>query len=308
MEGRTHFHSIIKSIRGRVIFYSDSDRLLFINILRRFLDKHNIQLVEFVLMDNHVHLLHTAQSKEHALIFLAELQQNFAYWYNRFHSSHDKFFVPAKVYPKYTGEYIHNCSLYILQNPMVASPKHYPHPGKYKWSSYTFHYDFEDSAPYLVKDEYELIKANKIFDLINNSRSIQRNQCPLLRSGFEWPKVKLSDFLKVNTGEMDALYSKRDFKIIVQHTIISKQEEYATERAERIAQYIKKHKSALAPISEHLLTILRGRNYNRLPQEEKEEIIMTLFKFTKATQVQIQMLLDEDKNFIKEIYKKYLYK
>lgn len=308
MEGRIHFHSIIKSIRGRVIFYSDSDRLLFVNILRRFLDKHNIILVEFVIMDNHIHLLHTAQSKEHSMLFLGELQQNFSFWYNRFHSSHDKFFIPAKTFVKFTQEYRHNCSLYILQNPMVASPKDYPHPKKYRWSSYIFHYDFEDSAPMLVKSEFEMTKANKLFDLINHSKSISYNKCPLLRSGFEWRNNKLTDFLNVETGEIDSLYTKSEFKVIVQKNIISKHQEFSTERTERVAAYLEKHKHALAPISQALDVILSGRNYATLSLKEKESVIEDLFKYTNATQKQIIMLLDEDKNHIKEIYQKYMYK
>ena len=80
MEGRIHYHSIIKSIRGRVIFYTDVDRLLFLNILRRFTDKHSITIIEYVLMDNHVHILHDAQSYDHALLFIKEMQQHFSFW------------------------------------------------------------------------------------------------------------------------------------------------------------------------------------------------------------------------------------
>ena len=42
-------------------------------------------------------------------------------------------------------------------------------------------------------------------------------------------------------------------------------------------------------------------------KEEKEEIIMKIFSCTNATQMQIIMLLDEDKEYIKNLFLKYRY-
>ena len=305
MEGRILYHSIIKSIRGRVIFYKDSDRLLFLNILRRFIDKHSIIIVEFVLMDNHIHLLHTAQSKEHAVLFLSGMQQNFVFWYNRFHSSHDKLLVPAKVYPKYTEETIVKCSLYILQNPMVACRRDYPHPKDYKWSSYHYHYDFMSKAPRLVPNSNDVIRANKIFDLINCSKSIQTNKCPLLRSGFVWPLVKLSDILPVNTFELDMLYTKQEFKILAQKSVISPKEEYDAERADSIKDYFQRKKGSFASLSNFLSKLLKGKQYVQLTDRQKEDLIFQMFACTNATQIQLVLLLDEDKEYIKDLYMKY---
>lgn len=307
MKGRILYHSIVKSIRGRVIFYRDSDRLLFLNILRRFIDKHSITIVEFVLMDNHVHLLHTAQSEEHAMIFLSEMQQNFVFWYNRFHSTHDKLLVPAKVYPKRTAEKIVNCSLYILQNPMVACRSGYPHPKDYKWSSYHYHYDYMATAPRLVPNSTDVTRANKIFDLINCSKSAQTNKCPLLRSGFTWPTIQLTDILEVNTFDLDRLYTKHEFKIIVHKCVVSAQTEYESEKARSIKDYLQKTKKTLSSLSELLGTLLNGKTYQELTKEEKEEVIMKIFTCTNATQMQIVMLLDEDKEHIKKLYLKYRY-
>lgn len=230
MRGRYHYHSILKSIRGYVIFCSDADRLLFLNILRRFTDKYNITVVEFVIMDNHIHILHTAESFIQANKFVGELQQNFSFWYNRFHSSKDKLFIPATVCPKFTQEAVLKSSFYILQNPMVAFPKDCPHPKDYRWSSYHFHYDFIKDVMITVKHKHDVSKANLMFDIINNSRSKVKNKCPELRSGLGWPEVNLSDLIEVPTGDMDCLYTKKEFKIIVQKCVVSPVEEYLNER------------------------------------------------------------------------------
>ena len=307
MEGRIHYHSIIKSIRGRVIFYTDVDRLLFLNILRRFTDKHSIIIIEYVLMDNHVHILHDAQSYDHALLFIKEMQQNFSFWYNRLHASHDKFFVPAKIYPKYSEESIIRTSLYILQNPMVACPSEYPHPADFKWSSYHYHHNFIENAPLPVKNSLDVKKANKYFDVINSSRSIFVNKCPVLRSGFS-QNVTLPDIINANTTYIDSIYTKKEFRIIVQKSLVSSKEEYSSDKPSRTSSYIKKNKKAMAQLSDFLVELLGEEKYLDMPASRKEDLIFQLYTFTKATAVQISMLLDEDKNYIKTLFKQFKYR
>lgn len=311
MEGRTHYHSIIKTIRGRVFLYEDSDRLLFLGILRRFIEKYEITLVEFVLMDNHVHLLHTAQSKEQALLFVSEMQQNFSYWYNRFHATHDPLFVPAKIYPKYREDLITKCALYILQNPMVAARDSYPHPKDYKWSSYRFHYDFmgngaSPAAP--LTDSSQIIKANYMAKIINGSKSVYKNVCPPVREVNKFNNLKLNDLVDVNTFEMDRLYTPDEFEIAAQKFIVTFQEEYAQELEQRKKRYLSKHKEAITRVSRHLVAELAGRDYNKLTKEEKTELISNLLSYRKTSVIQVVMLLDEDKKFVAKIHKSLKYK
>ena len=304
MQGRFHYHSIIKSIRGKVIFYADSDRLLFLNILRRFTDKYGITVLEFVLMDNHIHILHTAESFIEAGKFVGELQQNFSFWYNRFHSSKDKLFVPAKIYPKITRESVLKCSFYIMQNPMVACPKDYPHPKDYKWSSYHFHYNFMKDVRLMVSQMQEVSKLNLMSRIINNSRSRMKNKCPDLRSGYEWPDVKLSDFLNVSTKDVDSLYSVKEFQIFVQKSLISAKEEYFNERSAKVREYLRNNREVLSKLSDLLVLFLEGRLYESLTVLEKEMLILDLFVHSKATVKQVVILLDEDKNFVSQLYRK----
>ncbi len=221
MQGKFHYHSVLTSIRGTVIFNTDADRLLFLNILRRFTDKHNIAIVEFVLMDNHIHILHTGGSFNQANKFVGELQQNFSFWYNRFHSTKDKLFNPAKVSQKCTPEQMLQTTLHILQRPMAISPGQYRRPGDYKWSSWHYHYNFMLKSPRLVAKAYDVHRANRMFDAINSSRSSLTNKCPLLKLGFQWPYVKLSDIIPVDTYYIDRLYTPKVFKILVQEGVFS---------------------------------------------------------------------------------------
>lgn len=303
MRGTFIYHSIIKTIRGKVIFYEDSDRLLFLNILRRFIDKHSVTLMEFVLMDNHIHLLHTANSIEHVALFVGELQQNFSYWYNRFRNSKDKLFIKPKIVPKKTDESIIKCALYILQNPMVACRGEYPHPGDYRWSSYRYHYNYfqESTSKYLVKKPQDVLRANNCFFVINNSKSVMKNLCPMLKENFTWPDVSLKDILDVNTNFIDGRYSSKEFKTIVQAFVISEREEYNSESELRRKSYINKHKPAYDKISAKLVPLLEGKNYNDLGREEQDAIIKELLKDRKVTITQIVMLLDEDRGHVQKI-------
>lgn len=304
MQGRYHFHTILKTIRGKVIFYRDYDRLLFLNILRRFVDKFHITVKEFVLMDNHVHILHTADSIAQATVFAGELQQNFSFWYNRFHSSKDKLFVPVHIYYKKDESEILKCAFYILQNPMVACPSEYPHPKDFLWSSYHFHFDFMSRMPLLVKHLSDLTRANMMFDIINNSRSRESNKCPLLRSGFEWHNLKLSDLIEVSTFEVDCRYSQKDFKILSHKSIITAREEYASAKEAKMKEYLRHNKIAISKLSELLELLLDERKYEDLDMEEKEILIMNIFANSRATIMQVVMLLDEDHNFVSKLCKK----
>ena len=191
---------------------------------------------------------------------------------------------------------------------MVACRSGYPHPKDYKWSSYHYHYDYMATAPRLVPNSVDVTRANKIFDLINCSKSAQTNKCPLLRSGFSWPTIQLTDILEVNTFDLDRLYTKHEFKIIVHKCVISAQTEYESEKAHSIKDYLQRTKKTLHSLSELLGTILNGKTYQELTKEEKEEVIMKIFSCTNATQMQIVMLLDEDKEHIKNLYLKHRYK
>ncbi len=301
MQGGYHFHTIIKSIRGKVIFYRDYDRLLFLNILRRFADKYNICILEFVLMDNHVHLLHTASSIAQATNFAGELQQNFSFWYNRFHCSKDKLFIPAHIFYKKDETEILKCAFYILQNPMVACPGDYPHPMDYLWSSYHFHYNFMEKMPLLVKHVNEVTRANMMFDIINNSRSRETNKCPLLRSGFSWNSLKLSDLVEVSTFDVDGKYTKKEFKTLVQKSIVSAKEEYASVREAKMKEYLRHNKVAISKLTGLLDVLLEERRYEELDMEEKELLISEIFANSRATIMQVVMLLDEDRNFVRKI-------
>ena len=304
MQGGYHFHTIFKSIRSKVIFYRDYDRLLFLNITRRFADKYNIKIIEFVLMDNHVHLLHTATSIAQATNFAGELQQNFSFWYNRFHSSKDKLFVPAHIYYKKDENEVLKCAFYILQNPMVACPRDYPHPMDYLWSSYHFHFNFMKKTPLLVKHISDVTRANMMFDIINNSRSRETNKCPQLRSGFSWQNLKLSDLVDVSTFDVDCRFSKKEFKFLIQKSIVSPKEEYSSEREAKIKEYLRNNKVAISKLSELLNVLLDERRYEDLDMEERELLIADIFANSRATIMQVVMLLDEDRNFVSQICRK----
>ena len=160
-------------------------------------------------------------------------------------------------------------------------------------------------APRLVPNSNDVIRANKIFDLINCSKSIQTNKCPLLRSGFVWPLVKLSDILPVNTFELDMLYTKQEFKILAQKSVISPKEEYDAERADSIKDYFQRKKGSFASLSNFLSKLLKGKQYVQLTDRQKEDLIFQMFACTNATQIQLVLLLDEDKEYIKDLYMKY---
>lgn len=51
------YHTIIRGIDKQDIFYSEKDRIKFIEIIKDTKEKYNYELYAYCLMDNHIHLV-----------------------------------------------------------------------------------------------------------------------------------------------------------------------------------------------------------------------------------------------------------
>ena len=58
-------------------------------------------------------------------------------------------------------------------------------------------------------------------------------------------------------------------------------------------------------MSNFLSKLLKGKQYVQLTDRQKEDLIFQMFACTNATQIQLVLLLDEDKEYIKDLYMKY---
>lgn len=217
MEGRIHYRAILKSVRGIRIFYEDSDRILFLNILNRFAVKHLITIEEFVLLEGSVEILFSSQSHGKTKSFISEVQQNFSYWYNRFHSCKDTLFAPAEIIQIQDSKGVVKSAISILQSPVNFYCREDFKLFDYPWSSYRFHYNFMKCSKSLVKSASQILKVNGMSKIINGSRSAYKNSCPRINENLCTSYLSLADLIRVDTFEVDKFFTPDDFKIILQN-------------------------------------------------------------------------------------------
>lgn len=127
------YHTIIRGIDKQDIFYSEKDRIKFIEIIKSSKEKYNYRLYAYCLMDNHVHLVIYDKNEEISKI-MQSIQISYASYFNKKyertgHLFQDRFFS-KKVENR---EYLKMLCRYIHQNPLKAGISQ---TEEYKWSSY----------------------------------------------------------------------------------------------------------------------------------------------------------------------------
>ena len=148
-----YIHSYIRGNNKKVIFYDDDDRIEFLKKCDRFAKHFDTKILEFVLMDNHVHLQLLTNN---LTPFMKSLLMSYVQTYNYRHKSADKLFkTPFSSAAKYTDEWAIENMLYILKNPVKAGICQ--SPGDFKWSSYGFHYGADTFLKHFIKVDTSLI-------------------------------------------------------------------------------------------------------------------------------------------------------
>lgn len=128
-------HIIQRGNNKSACFFSDADRILYLDLLREISMRHGCAVHAYVLMTNHVHLLLTPHEKVSASLLMKNLGQRFVQFINRKHvrtgSLWEGRFRSSVVD---SATYLLTCQRYIESNPvraaMVGGPADYP------WSSY----------------------------------------------------------------------------------------------------------------------------------------------------------------------------
>ncbi len=128
-------HIIQRGNNKSACFFCDSDRRLYLGLLRELAPEHDCSVHAYVLMTNHVHLLLTPQRKSSASLLMKNLGQRFVQFINRTHGRSGSMWegrFRSSIVDSAT--YLLTCYRYIELNPvragMVRGPADYP------WSSY----------------------------------------------------------------------------------------------------------------------------------------------------------------------------
>ncbi len=136
------YHVFNRGNRKQNIFLSDKDYKRYLEKMKEYRKKHNISILAYCLMPNHIHLLVRQNGPEPVSTFIQRLHTAYSMYFNKKYSQVGHIFqdrFKAKIIDR--DEYLMHLSRYIHLNPAKIVTK----LPSYKWSSYpTYLEEIED--------------------------------------------------------------------------------------------------------------------------------------------------------------------
>ncbi|MFA5536905.1 MAG: transposase [Bacillota bacterium] len=185
------YHLMVRGVNKEPIFRENSDRLHFLDTLKRISDDSDTSVLGYCLMDNHVHLL-IKEGIKGVSNLMHRLNASYAHYFNRKYERVGHVFqnrfksenVEDEAYLLAALRYIHN-------NPIRA--KLVDKRERYKWSSCKAYYGQKDYPPGLTdtKPVLALFSGNEeeaIIEFREFSEGVTEDICMDYRD-----EIKLSD-------------------------------------------------------------------------------------------------------------------
>ncbi|MBI2430510.1 MAG: transposase [Candidatus Levybacteria bacterium] len=131
----TYYHIYNRGNGKQDIFHNKDDYLFYINRLEKNIQKHDVELICYILMPNHIHLLAKQKTDTPIHKFISSLHTSYSMYFNKKHGHvghlfQDRFkqvIVTSEEQLLYLTKYIH-------RNPVEAGMTSLP--SDYPWSSY----------------------------------------------------------------------------------------------------------------------------------------------------------------------------
>ncbi|WP_026907093.1 transposase [Paucisalibacillus globulus] len=114
------YHIMMRGVNRQTIFEEDTDRVRFLETLKKYKERINYQIFAYCLMDNHVHLLMKG-SEEELSQSIKRISSSYVYWYNLKYDRFGHLFQGRfKSEPVNDADYFMTVLRYIHQNPIKA--------------------------------------------------------------------------------------------------------------------------------------------------------------------------------------------
>lgn len=139
------------------IFLDENDYRYYFKLLTTYLNKHNVTLICYILMPNHIHLVVKQETKTPIYKFISSLHTSYSMYFNKKYNHVGHLFQDRfKQVVVETDEQLLHLTCYIHLNPVSAGIV--KKPEDYIWSSY---------AEYLGTSPFLLCKKEIIMGLLN---------------------------------------------------------------------------------------------------------------------------------------------
>lgn len=115
------FHVITQGINKQYIFDQSEDIKYYIKIMYELLKEHNIEIIAYCIMNNHVHILIKTEIVKELSKYMQCLNTKYAKYYNKKYNRVGYVFRDRyKSEGIYSEEHLYNCIQYIYNNSVKA--------------------------------------------------------------------------------------------------------------------------------------------------------------------------------------------
>ena len=213
------YHVIARGNSGQNIFLSNLDRKFFLSTLSNFSEEFNIDILSYVLMDNHYHLL-IRTNKPNLAAFMHKLDSKYAHNYNYFHGLSGHLFQGRyKNYLIKDNQHFISALRYIALNPVVAGMVNKAE--EYVWGSYKLFFDDNVSAWVKIYDALNFVEMSREeFIVIMDAPTIDYVDFlsfeTIMKPGFD----DVANFIRIVEREIDSLNKNSKLKEVVIYRLL----------------------------------------------------------------------------------------
>ncbi len=296
-----NIHNYFRGNNRKIVFYNDNDKIEFLKRCNRFSKQYETTILEFVLMDNHVHLQVDTKNDSG---FMKSLQMSYVQWYNHHHNLSDKLFkTPFNSACKFTEDWIIDSMLYILKNPVKANICQ--KPSDFKWSSIGFHFNGDSplrefiDVDTSIMDKHFKTKANLEKAIMEYSRGN-----PAI-TVLDYDTDELSTD-SCDTGESDPADSA-ERKTSSDPADPTEEKEKPKRKSKRPTANMRNQGGSFfeamstSILCEYINEVLKGKSLFLLNRSELEQLVIRLYKETNASFRQLSALTNLNYDYVRKI-------
>ena len=176
------FHIMVQGLNKSYIFNNEELKIIYIKLINKYKDLHDINIVAYCIMDNHAHFIINTKNMKEISKFMHDVNTIYSKFYNeKFERVGYVFRDRFKSQNIDSYNYLITCIKYIHMNPVNANiVKDESH---YKFSSYNEYFCEKDIkkkkiiSNYLKKEDIEILKSiqYKEIEVMDIDRSNEEN-------------------------------------------------------------------------------------------------------------------------------------
>lgn len=182
-------HVIQRGNRRQQVFFYPGDKVLYLKLLQEQAIKHDVEILAYCLMDNHVHLILVPQTQEGLVRSVAETNRQFACKINARYDWRGYLWQGRFTSYVMDDKYLLNALRYVENNPVRAGIVNLA--WEYLWSSARHHANGTKdallspcSAISNIKDWKKFLEISELDMVINDIRIRNINGLPLGQNAF----------------------------------------------------------------------------------------------------------------------------